>query len=146
MLFVFSHWLLKVRLPFLKKHIAADEFKKGEGLLAASEALLEWYNILRSNGIKIPAPECERALGLIKKHNLLWSRHSEYSCKPKHHGLLEMTKAMPYSGNPEWTSTYNDETLDSLIARIARSVHPKNCAIEVLRKYFLLRSINNLPF
>ena len=57
MLFVFSHWLLKARLPFLRNHIAADEFKKGEGLLAASEALLEWYRIVRSNGIKIPAPE-----------------------------------------------------------------------------------------
>ena len=146
MLFIFSHWTLKQRLPFLKKHIAEDEFKRGKGLLAASEALLEWYRIVKSHGVRIPMPECQRALGLATKHNSLCSRHSNYSCKPKHHGLVEMTKAMPFSGNPAFSSTYNDESLNSVIARIARSVHPKNFTIEVLCKYFLLRSLNDIRF
>ena len=72
--------------------------------------------------------------------------HSGQKGKPKHHALVDMSRVIARFGNPTKFSTYNDESFNSLIARLARSVHPAHFSLAVIKKYWLRRSLRGLPF
>ena len=130
----------------LKNRIPNHEFKHLEGLLRSAIALREWYKLLANCG---PAPDqatCQKALALAKKHNALFKQHAGFGLKPKNHAFYEMNRQMPKTGNPVWFATFLDETLNSMIARLSRSVHPRHFSLEVLKKYFLGRHLRKLPY
>ena len=85
-------------------------------------------------------------MAAITKHVVLWAKHSAQEPKPKHHAIRCMTLAMERCGNPRYYATWLDETVNALVARIARSVHPAHFALEVMKKYMLLRTIDKLPY
>ena len=142
MLFMFSIYLLRQVLPRLQ----GDAHKSGTGLLKSGMCLKEWYGIIRRSEHVVPPEDCRRAVVLAKKHTTLWAAHSGQSAKPKHHALVDMSRAMARFGNPNKFSTYNDESFNSLIARLARSVHPAHFALSVLKKYWLRRSLKRKAF
>jgi len=140
--FMFSVWLLRKVLPRLR----GDVHSTALGLLTASENLEEWYKILRASG---PLPEptaCNHAVVLAKKHVTLWRHHSGQQPKPKHHAFVDLSRAMARTRNPKEFSTYPDETVNSMISRLAKTVHPRHFACAVLKKYYLQRSLKGLPW
>ena len=107
---------------------------------------MEWYGIIGKHTTIIPDTDCNKAIRLARKHCTLWSAHSGVACKPKHHALVDMSRQMKKFGNPSKFSTYNDESFNALIARLARSVHPSRFALAVLKKYILRRTLKGQPF
>ena len=73
----------------------------------------------------MPVRECKRARVAVKKHVVLWSEHSGMNAKPKHDALYELARGIEFAGNPNIYSTYMDESIKSIIARLARTVHPE---------------------
>ena len=142
MLFLFSIVLLSK----IESRLQGQVRESAKGLLRASECLQKWYGIIQKPTTIIPETDCKNAIRLARKHCTLWSAHSGHSCKPKHHALVDMSRQMRKFGNPSKFSTYNDESFNGLAARLARSVHPANFALAVLKKYFLRRSLKGQPF
>ena len=129
MLFMFAFYLLGKLLPKFK----GESRLTALGLWKSARCLRDWYRILNSHGPKVPTDKCDEAIVLAKKHATLWVAHTGCNAKPTHHALVDMSKAMYRTGNPKDFSTYADETMNSTIARIARSVHPRRFAISVLK-------------
>ena len=42
---------------------------------------------------------------------------------PKHHAFIHLTRGINFSGNPRYTSTYEDESENGIIAQIGMKVH-----------------------
>ena len=142
MLFFFSVHLLNQIVPRLQ----GDLRETAEGLAKSSACLVEWYNIILSKSGAFSVDVCNNAINLAKKHVTLWRAHTGSTPKPKHHALVDLSRQMHRFGNPSWWSTYSDESLNSMIARLARTVHPAHFALTTLKKYFLQRSLKGLSF
>ena len=142
MLFFFSVHLLKKIVPRLR----GDLRKTAEGLVKSSDCLVAWYDIILSKSCTFSVDVCNKAITLAKKHVTLWRAHTGYHPKPKHHALVDLSRLMSRFGNPSLWSTYSDETLNSTISRLSRTVHPANFALAILKKYYLQRTLKGLPF
>ena len=141
-MFVFSFVLLSNTASRLHGQVR----ESANGLLRASQCLMEWCGIIGKHTTIIPDTDCNKAIRLARKHCTLWSAPSGHSCKPKHHTLVDMSKQVKNFGNPSTFSTYNDESCNALAARLARSVHPSHLALAVLKKYILRRTLKGQPF
>ena len=132
MLCMFARWFLQTRLQRFRS-VSAEMFGKASGLLKSADCLKEWYNLVHGHGPKVPDPMCKHAVALAKKHIVLWVAHSGSDPKPKHHAFFEMSRAIQRAGNPKDWTTHSDETLNSTVARLARTVHTKHFALSVLK-------------
>ena len=147
-LFMFSAWLLEKRLQGLWGVLEgeANNFQTAQGLLMSSQYLKAWYTLVFKYPTHVPTQEAARILAFAKKHVALWRVHSGNTEKPKHHALICMSKSVPRSGGPACHNNYIDESLTSMMAILARSVHLRNFAFEVLKKYIAGRVLNKLFF
>ena len=114
--------------------------------MKSAECLKQYYCIVKDNGPHVPVRECKRAIVAVKKHVVLWSEHSGMNAKPKHHALYELARGIEFAGNPNIYSTYMEESIHSIIARLARTVHPRHFALVALKKYYFGRSVRGVPF
>ena len=57
---------------------------------------------------------------------------------PKCHMMYHMIQRAVRKGNPRMYSTYIDESLNGVIARVCRSVHRRGWALEVYRKLAMM--------
>ena len=123
-----SHGLLKFVLWLLEKY--SDEFEKLPEetsrplaiLKAATQAANNMDDILSVEIRKLSRKQCEqllqhylRFLTLYLKAGGVW--------RPKCHLLLHLILRALVQGNPRLYSTYRDESLNGVIAKIARSAH-----------------------
>ena len=60
--------------------------------------------------------------------------------------VVDMNRLLPMHGNPRFHSTATDESMNSVIAQTARSVHKLLFAQSVLNKYRLLRLSQGLTY
>ena len=143
---MFAVWILGRQLPLMHGKIPKSDYERCVGLLAAGKCLKDWYALVYTGGIQLSADQCKQALALAKTHIALFKRHAGTSLKPKHHAFFELTRNMPFTGNPAWLATFTEETLNSMVARLSRSVHPRHFPLQVLKKYALGRQIRGQPF
>ena len=123
-----SHGLLKFVLWLLEKY--SDEFEKLPEetsrplaiLKAATQAANSMDDILKIEIRKLSRMQCQhlmqhylRFLTLYLKAGGVW--------RPKCHLLLHLIQRAMVQGNPRLYSTYRDESLNGVIAKIARSAH-----------------------
>ena len=66
--------------------------------------------------------------------------------RPKHHAHFGISRRAQWAGTPLTYSTYRDETLNGLIAGIAKSTHPRKFAARVLKRYWILRLVQAIAF
>ena len=140
--FFFSVVLLGQALPRLRRDLRTT----AEGLMKSSMCLKEWYHLVNISTHALPKGTCQRAGDLLRIHITLWRAYADSTPKPKHHALVDMSRQMACFGNPFKFSTYNDESFNSLVSRLARSVHPAKFALSVLKKYYLRKMLKGLPF
>ena len=95
---------------------------EGEFLADAGTSLVKYYDVLRRE------PRCMRVsvkLELLDhciNHLVAYKRAGGHMV-PKHHGFVHLTRNIIFSGNPRYTSTYEDESENGIIAGIAERVH-----------------------
>ena len=145
MLFYFAHWLLHGTQDTIGQHAPALVERAG-GLLRSADHLKAWLVAVLSHGPVMPGNVAVSCLTLAIKHVVAWRKYAGAQLKPKHHAFVELSRALPRMGNPTHFSTYLDESINSMVCRLARSVHPANFALEVMVKYALGRSLSLDPF
>ncbi len=149
-LFYFAHWLLQRNVERFKSIAAGGQgrhpYERAKGLLRSANCLKDWLELVLAAGAVLPPDECAKGQVLAVKHVVLWKAFAEDTLKPKHHAFVELARRLHRAGNPAHYSTYMDESVNALIARLARSVHPANFAVEVLKKYALHRMLHGAPF
>ena len=96
---------------------------QAQQLHAACEALLSFSKTVESGRRCLSETECEAAVKAILNHNVLF-RASGGTLVPKHHLAVHLAEQMRYSGNVKFSSSYPDETLNHVFAKIARSAQP----------------------
>ena len=144
-LFVFVVWLLAKTVHKFRR-LPGDVSNTAMGLLKSGQCLRQWYAHVYAHGPVIPGHICKDALAATKKHVSLFRMHSGQALKPKHHAFIDMTRAMPVTGNPTYLATFVDETVNVIIGRLTRSVHPATFPVQLLKKDLLGRMIFNRPF
>ena len=101
-----------------------EDVTDGEDLLTAGRALEQYLFITRNAG---PILEVVEHRALID--GCLRFRGCAMRCgirlRPKHHLYIHLVHAARRFGNPRvWTSTWEDESLNSTLAAVARGAHP----------------------
>jgi hypothetical protein len=102
-----SYWMFLFVLDLLRDH--ADKIDNGRILLVAGESLIEYLNILKQHGSRLPPDVPQRLLDLCKKYLLLMQKAGCHNY-PKHHLWCHMTLRSSFLGNPRSYGTCADES------------------------------------
>lgn len=100
----------------------ADRIHKGRELHACALSLLQWKELLAMQPDVVPDAVCEQLRDWCIKH-LVQLDLAEIACKPKHHAFFHMTIRIREMGHPRLYATWQDETLNALVARLAEATH-----------------------
>jgi len=119
-------------LDLLRDH--ADKIDNGRILLVAGESLIEYLNILKQHGSRLPPDVPQRLLDLCKKYLLLMQKAGCHNY-PKHHLWCHMTLRSSFLGNPRSYGTFADESANGDMAKIAASSHRSTWATKCYFKY-----------
>ena len=103
-------------------------------LLGACNNLCSFYNVLERGGRVLTVTEGRELVGHVLNYNTLFSR-SGRTLAPKNHLWLHLAQQAARNGNPKFFSTYPDESLNGIIAKICRTAHPNTLAIMVFKKW-----------
>ena len=60
---------------------------------------------------------------------------------PKHHWMVHCVQQPPTFGNPRFHHTYRDESLNGVIAKIAKTSARSTFAVTVHRKFGILQQL-----
>jgi hypothetical protein len=119
-----------------------DAHLRAQFMLGATESGVEFERILRA---ELPSGRSmSRAAQLdcwsaYMRHEMLCRRAGMRSL-PKHHCMQHLVKRICFKGNPLSYSTYRDESLNGVIARIAASCHRRTFGMSVHEKYIYLQA------
>ena len=116
----FMNWLLQRHEQELK--FDNNSSRKTTMLLQSSKCVLEMDDIFNKNRRVLSRPECQQLLNSYARF-LLFYRRAGGILKPKSHLLYHMIQRALQKGNPRMYSTYRDEGLNGIFAKIARSAH-----------------------
>ena len=99
-----------------------DDICKASHLSAATENALAMDDVLNSDSRTLSRNECQNLLNRYIRFLLHYLRAGGV-LKPKCHLLFHMVQRALFKGNPRLYSTYRDESLNGVFAKIARSAH-----------------------
>jgi hypothetical protein len=103
--------------------LAPAEKMRGELLLACGQSAWRVELALRNSGaISLTRDQRQQLLNDYTHHVTLYHRAGGL-LKPKHHALFHMILDSSWKGAPSLYATFRDESLNGVIARIARSCH-----------------------
>ena len=142
-LFYFSVYMLGKYMPELQ-HVGGEIAEQAHWLKQSSDALVDWFKIIRQRGHVIPPDDCAKALLLAKRHVANFKLVG--ACKPKHHAFIDLTRRIPETGNPRYITTYPDETMNQLVSLMGRPAHRARFALSVIKRYILGRLLHYRPF
>ena len=114
-------------------------------LLAACDSLVSWYNAIDGSGRVISPALVEQLVGHIVNHNTLFAA-SGGTLAPKNHLWMHLTRQAARNGNPRFGSTYPDESLNGVFAKVCRTTHPTTLPLMCMKKYYLLRTLAGSAF
>ena len=115
-------------------------YMKAQCLLAAGEAAMAFNSELRQHSRLVPREGQERLWASYMKHVTFFLRAGG-QIKPKHHQMFHCIQRIHSHGNPLHYHTFKDESLNGVIAKIARSCHRTNFGLSVHMKFNALASI-----
>lgn len=114
----------------------------GEFQIAAGSALQEYFDVQALHGRQVPRQAVKQMLYLALRHNTLLEKCTPHFVKkchlPKHHQWLHAILDTHWQGNPKKRSTYRNESLNGIGARIGRSVHRTTFTVSTFEKFDLL--------
>ena len=100
--------------------------------------LLEFNAILDNTAQVFTVDENQRLFDAYLKHATLFARGGG-RLRPKHHVMFHLAWQVKEKGNPRLFSTYLDESLNGVIAKIARSAHKSCWETMVHRRFAVLQ-------
>ena len=119
---------------------------KGLMLQASVASGIDFDKMLRGGsleligGVLVPRPLQQRMLDSYTHHVTLYIRGGG-ELKPKHHLLFHLVLRCHYLGHPSLHATFRDESLNGVIARIARSAHRNTFSLTTHRKCNILQAL-----
>jgi hypothetical protein len=129
--------LLEQDVPKLVSH----ERLRGELLLACGKSAWRVELALRNSGvIEMTRDQRQQLLNDYTHHCTLYFRAGGL-LKPKHHQLFHMILDSSWKGHPSLYATFRDESLNGVIAGIARSCHRNSFAEVVHFKFSALQAM-----
>ena len=108
-------------------------------LLAAGRALETYVELTRAHGRVMPQSAIQGMFDAAIRHIKLFDSVGG-QLLPKHHLWLHMIAQTSYLGNPRCRSTYQNESLNGIVARMCHSCHRATFCISTLQKYDLLQT------
>ena len=110
-------------------------------LLAKSGALLcRFMQILKQESRRVPVDKQIELMRCAVQHILLF-RAAGGICTPKYHRLPHIVRAIWFSGNPSFYSTYEDESENGMIAIVCSKVHGDTFARSVFERILVDENI-----
>ena len=132
--------LLEEAVPKLVEH---GPFRmRGEFLLQAARAAVEVNTLLSSQGanVEVTPQEQQTLMDHYIRHVTMFRRGG--GCLlPKHHLMVHLIQQCRSLGAPWLRATYFDESLNGVIARIARSSHRNTFSETIHYKYAALQEL-----
>ena len=135
----FCDSLLNDYMPVFRGR-GGDDLLMAQYLYHSCQAAMRFESLLESNPRSMGRPQREALWNAYIKHVTLYLRAGG-SFMPKHHLMLHLLKRVFRRGNPKCYGTYKDESLNGVIARIARSCHRSCFGLSVHLKYSILQQI-----
>ena len=135
----FCEWLLNEHMDKLQRK-GGDFHLLARFLLASCAAAVKFENLLDSYDRYIPR---EGRLELWKTYMQFLSlyQRSGGAFVGKHHQMMHLLHRIYRRGNPRHYGTYKDESLNGVIAKIARSCHRSSFGLSVHMKFNILQQI-----
>ena len=109
---------------------------KGRLLAEAGRHLMENYRIMEDNPRKMSMHARRALLASAINHVVLYKQAGGHLV-PKHHSWIHMALEAGVTGNPKVISTYEDESENGVLSRIAVAVHPSTFAISSFQRLSL---------
>ena len=123
----------------LRKH--ADKCGgEGELLTVAGDSLVAYYEILRNEGRAMTTRGKMRLMHHGVNHILAYQNAGGHMV-PKHHAFVHLTRGILFSGNPRFTSTYEDEHENGVVGQIALRVHGTTFTSSVFERLEVLDTL-----
>ena len=128
-----SHGLLRFMEWFLTKYgpdfaaLEPEVARRMSLLQSASQAALSMDVVLRQEGRTMGRSQCQTLFQNYMRFLTLYLRAGGV-WRPKCHLLVHLIQRALVKGNPRLYSTYRDESLNGIIAKIARSAHRRTWA------------------
>ncbi len=133
-----THGLLEfcVVLPdiYMPRMRTQDQLLCANLLKAAGQEALKFDAVISRNDRNMPEAEKGAMHFSFMRFATLYQRANGHII-PKFHLMLHMICRVAGNGNPRFYSTYKDESLNGVIARIARSCHRRFWEFNVHRKF-----------
>ena len=105
---------------------------QGKLLIRCGQSLLKYYECLRSQhrvvSVDVQSQMMEECVTFCTRFSLVGEM------VPKMHNFVHMTFEIAFSGNPQYHSTYEDESENGGDAIVGRSAHPIMFPFTVLQK------------
>ena len=146
-----THGLLDFCVQQLRKHKdvlgglgRADELKTSL-LIRSGEAASAFDKVMAENGRILTLGQRQEMLDCLVAHIHCLHRAGSPMI-PKQHAMLHLVHALPRTGSAKFTSTYKDESLNGVLARICRSSHGgETFYATVMRKMSMLLFFDEAP-
>ena len=91
-------------------------------LLAAGESAIHLEHLFATFPRTLNRDQQLDLFNTFLRHTVLFERAGGI-LRPKHHLMLHCLRRSGFLGNPRYYTTYRDESLNGVVARIARSTH-----------------------
>ena len=110
-------------------------------LTEAGIALKEWYAIINAEHRRMPVQTQQQLMDSCLRHVILY-KASGSRMVPKHHQFVHLTKSIVRSGNPRFHTTYEDESINRVLAKIGRAAHPLTFTETLFERLLALGLLN----
>jgi hypothetical protein len=122
------------------REIGGDTYMRAQLWLEAAKSAMEVNCIMDRNDQTLPAVEQQKLFDAYMRHCVLFARGGG-NLRPKHHACFHMIWQVRHKGNPRMWATWADESLNGVLAKIARSCHRACWETMVHKKFSMLMEI-----
>ena len=129
--------LLPFAVELLERYANQFPGNQGHMLLASGKSALAVNDVIRTSDRVIPSAEQQSMMSWFLRHMSLYAKAGGI-VTPKFHYMVHCLQRISRRGNPRFYHTYRDESMNGVIARIAKCSHRLSFALVVLKKYKLL--------
>lgn len=124
----------------IEKLESKDLVLQGKLLAKALESALEFNSNLGGAVRNIPMEKQTRMFNCYKRCVVYFDRAGG-TLLPKNHMMFHLLQGMNKRGHPSFYHTYMDESLNGVIARIARHCHRRSWDVDILYKISIAKQL-----
>ena len=113
--------------------------------LQAGHAAVEFEDVIERNQSSVPTAEQQCMFDAYVRHVTLFNKGGG-ALKPKHHILFHMVWQTAVRGNPKMFTTYRLESLNGVLAKVARSCHRACWETRLHQQFAVLQQCGSLSW